>query len=62
MGEYILVLNQIPMLIVQAEIQPLLKKLWVDFDEMFRIGLQWYDELLIKLFGDLDQHDGSLNR
>ena len=46
-GDKILVAIQTTMLTTQSEILPLLNKLWLDFDETFRIGLQWYKEQLI---------------
>ena len=33
---------------VASPTQPLLNKLWADFDEIFRIAVQWYNEQLIK--------------
>ena len=36
------------MLTVQLEIQSLLNKLWAEFDEIFRIAQQWYQEQLIE--------------
>ena len=48
---YILVVIEITMLTAQSEIHPLLHTLWADFDEIFRIALQWYKvQLIIILF------------
>ena len=33
------------------------QKLWADFDEIFRIALQWCNEQLIKFWRDLDHTD-----
>ena len=49
-SDKILVAILITMLTVQSEIWPLLNKLWTDFDEIFRISLQWYKEQLIKFW------------
>ena len=49
------------MLTVQSEIWPLLNKIWADFDEIFRIALQWYKEQLIKFWSDLDHYADSPN-
>ena len=46
----------------QTEIQPLLKKLPADFEEIFRKALQWYKERLIENLANLDQHADSPNR
>ena len=48
---YILVAIWITRLTVQSEIRPLLSKLWADFDEIFWIALQWYEEQLMKFLG-----------
>ena len=47
---------QITMLTVQSEIQSLLNKLWGDFDEIFRIALQWHKGNWLNFYGDLGHH------
>ena len=50
-NDSILVAIQISMVNVQSEIWPLLYKLRADFDEIFKIALQWYMEQFIRFLG-----------
>ena len=38
----------------QSEIWPFFNELWADFDENFRIALQWYKKERIKFCGDVN--------
>ena len=41
-SDLILVVSWITMRTVQSEIEPLLNKIWADFNESFSIALQWH--------------------